>query len=159
MVQVYSDADNNGMINGADAVVAMQQLSGGSTAFAISTPLTQDAANNFVVTSSDAAGNESAPTDVPTITEDSTPPTVAFTRDDADPTNASSVVFSVDFSEDVQNVNAADFDLALSGLTANATVMVGDAGDMFRCDQCLVEQRSHDRPAQYRGQSDRWKQS
>ena len=42
---------------------------------------------------------------------------------------ANSVVFSVDFSEDVSNVDATDFTLALSGVTANATVTVGNAGD------------------------------
>ena len=43
-------------------------------------------------------------------TIDNTVPTVAITRDDANPTNANSVVFSVDFSEDVVNVSdAADF--------------------------------------------------
>ena len=55
---------------------------------------------------------------------------MAITRDDANPTNANSVVFSVDFSEDVVNVDAADFVLDLSGgVTANATVTVGNAGD------------------------------
>ncbi|MDP6057850.1 MAG: DUF2341 domain-containing protein, partial [Pirellulaceae bacterium] len=53
----------------------------------------------------------------------------AITRDDANPTNANTAVFSVDFSEDVINVSAADFTLALSGVTANATVVVGNAGD------------------------------
>ena len=38
-------------------------------------------------------------------------------------------MFSVDFSEDVVNVDAADFVLDLSGVTANATVTVGNAGD------------------------------
>ena len=53
-----------------------------------------------------------------------------ITRDDANPTNANSVTFSVDFSEDVINVTAADFALDLAGTTANATVTVGDAGEL-----------------------------
>ncbi|MDP6718029.1 MAG: hypothetical protein QGF59_05235 [Pirellulaceae bacterium] len=53
----------------------------------------------------------------------------AIRRDDANPTNANTAVFSVDFSEDVANVTAADFTLALAGVTANATVTVGNAGD------------------------------
>ena len=69
------------------------------------------------------------PTTDEVYTIDNTVPTVAITRDDASPTNASSVVFSVDFSEDVVNVDAADFVLDLSGVTANATVTVGNAGD------------------------------
>ncbi len=64
------------------------------------------------------------PTTDEVYTIDNTVPTVAITRDDANPTNANTVTFSVDFSEDVQNVSAADFALALSGVTANATVTV-----------------------------------
>ncbi|PHS11806.1 MAG: hypothetical protein COA78_08945 [Blastopirellula sp.] len=60
---------------------------------------------------------------------DNTKPTVAITRDDANPTNANSVVFSVDFSENVTGVDAADFTLALSGVTTNNTIVIGDAGD------------------------------
>ena len=55
---------------------------------------------------------------------------MAITRDDADPTNANSVTFSVDFSTDVNNVDATDFLLNLTGTaTGNATVVVGNAGD------------------------------
>jgi hypothetical protein len=57
------------------------------------------------------------------------PPTFAITRDDASPTAADTVVFSVDFSQEVQNVNAADFGLNLAGVAANASVIVGNAGD------------------------------
>jgi hypothetical protein len=61
---------------------------------------------------------------------DTTPPTVSITRDDANPTKATSVVFSVDFSEEVASVDATDFVRAITGtVSANATVTVGDAGD------------------------------
>ena len=60
---------------------------------------------------------------------DKAAPVATITRDDANPTNATSVNFSVDFSEDVTGVDAADFALDLSGVTANSTVTVGDAGD------------------------------
>ncbi len=75
LVRVYSDADNSGTINGADAVVAMLQLTGGATAFTIATNLTQNAANNFLVTAFNGS-DESDPVDVPTITEDSTAPEI-----------------------------------------------------------------------------------
>jgi len=83
--------------------------------------------NNIV----DLAGNalNTTPTADEVYTIDNTVPTAAITLDEANPTNANSVVFSVDFSEDVANVDAADFTLALAGVTANATVTVGDAGD------------------------------
>ena len=38
-----------------DTVVASQQLTGGDTAFSIGVPLTQEAANNFLLTAGDAA--------------------------------------------------------------------------------------------------------
>ena len=69
------------------------------------------------------AGNATA-----NYTIDTTEPVVTITRDDADPTNATSVDFSVDFSEDVTNVDVADFALDVSGVTANI-LSVGDAGD------------------------------
>ena len=79
----------------------------------------------------DTIGNavNTTPTTDEVYNIDNTVPTVSITRDDTNPTNADTVVFSVDFSEDVTNVTAADFTLALSGVTANATVVVGNAGD------------------------------
>ena len=60
---------------------------------------------------------------------DTKEPRASITRDGVSSTNADSVVFSVDFSEDVANVDAADFVLNLAGVTANAVVTVGNAGD------------------------------
>jgi hypothetical protein len=72
-VNVYNDVNNNGAIDIGDLVVATGTATAGGT-YSIATLLTQDAANNFVVTATDADGNVSAPVDVPTITEDSTAP-------------------------------------------------------------------------------------
>jgi hypothetical protein len=53
-------------------------------------------------------------------------------RDDASPTNADSVDFSVDFSDDVQNVDAADFVLATTGTaTADTLVTVSGSGSEY----------------------------
>jgi VCBS repeat-containing protein len=62
-------------------------------------------------------------------TDDADP--VAFiTRDDADPTGASTVTFSVDFSEDVSNVDPTDFVVVPTGTaSANPIVTVGNASD------------------------------
>jgi hypothetical protein len=60
---------------------------------------------------------------------DAAPPTFNVTRNGASPTASSSVAFSVDFVRDVFNVDAADFGLDLSGVTADATVVVDNAGD------------------------------
>ena len=74
LVRIYIDFDNSGTVNGADVVVATQQLASAVTAFSISTPITQSTTNNFVATAVDGAGNESAEADVPTITETTLPP-------------------------------------------------------------------------------------
>jgi len=67
LVEVWNDADNDGVIDTGETVVASQQLTGGGTSFNISVNLaTGD--NNFVVTATDAASNRSPPADVPTIT-------------------------------------------------------------------------------------------
>jgi len=105
LVRVYSDANNNGAIDGADAMVASQQLTAGGTAISILTTLAQDAANNFLVTARDAAGNESLPADIPTITEDSTPPTVqTFAPTDNATGVALGANLAITFSESVQAV-------------------------------------------------------
>ncbi len=60
---------------------------------------------------------------------DTTPPRVSITRAGTSPTNADSVLFNVVFSEPVFNVDASDFLLAMGSVPANATVIVGNAGD------------------------------
>jgi Bacterial Ig domain/Domain of unknown function (DUF4214) len=57
-------------------VVASEQLSGGATTYILVAPLVQNAANLFTVTATDAAGNQSSPAAVPTVTEDSIAPGV-----------------------------------------------------------------------------------
>jgi hypothetical protein len=74
LVRVYTDLNDNGVIDGADAEVASEQLTGGATAFDITTPINQSMANNFTVTAEDALQHESAPSNVPTITETTPPP-------------------------------------------------------------------------------------
>ena len=64
LVQVYDSS----------SVAASEQLSGGTTNYSISVSLTENTANNFTVTATDAAENESDATTVPTITEDSIVP-------------------------------------------------------------------------------------
>ena len=68
LVRVWADANNNGLKDSGEQLVASGQLSGGATAFSISARLTAGVANEFVVTARDAAGNESLAADVPTIT-------------------------------------------------------------------------------------------
>ena len=56
-------------------VVASQTVSGASANFSIAVPLVANQANNFTVVVTDAAGNVSASTTVPTIVDDSIAPT------------------------------------------------------------------------------------
>ena len=76
LVEVYADTNNDGIIDAGDTVVGTQQLGATSTAYSISTPLTPNAVNHFLVTATDAAGNQSAAATVPTITTDSIPPAI-----------------------------------------------------------------------------------
>jgi len=96
------------------------------------TPDTDATPNVTVVANTLLAGNGGAgalPAGGAAAATDAAEPIAFITRDDPDPTAAASVTFSVDFSEDVSNVDAADFALNLVGVTANPTVIVGNAGD------------------------------
>ncbi len=77
----------------------------------------------------DTAGNANAATSGPTVTVDRTGPTVTIDLQAAsdsgisstdDVTNATSLVFDVDFNEDVSGVTVADFDL--TGSAAGCTI-------------------------------------
>jgi len=76
LVTVYTDVDNDGTVDdGIDESAGTAQLTDGGTAFSITAVLAQNSANNFTVTAADIAGNESTPTNVATLTEDSAGPT------------------------------------------------------------------------------------
>ena len=123
-------------VTGVDAG-EFQLLTGGSVAGATITSVT-GSGSNYVVTigtgsgdgtitlwpsgvysAPDAAGNNTVPNNfgVQGYIMDKTPPTVvSVTRDQASPTNAASVSFTVLFSENVASVTSADFQLITSGL-------------------------------------------
>src|SRR5919108_2483257 len=80
LVKVWTDGNNNGLKDdGQTTPVATQQLAGGATSYSVSTPLTTNAVNDFIVTATDAATNESAAADVPRITHDNVAPTTPAT--------------------------------------------------------------------------------
>lgn len=85
LVTVYVDGNNNSRIDSGEAVAGRQQLSGGASVFSVSVRLVRGAANNFVVTATDAAANVSATADVPTIVEDSQAPPAPAVTDPAAP--------------------------------------------------------------------------
>jgi len=67
-VRIYQDLDNDGTIDVGDGIVATA-IAGEDGAWTVTTPLTQNAANNFLATQVPVGGVNSAPVDVPTITE------------------------------------------------------------------------------------------
>ncbi|MHC4841762.1 MAG: choice-of-anchor Q domain-containing protein [Planctomycetota bacterium] len=95
LVRVYSDADNNGLINGPDAVVAQQQLGVGVSSFNVSTVLAQDANNDFTVTADDGSNGESPPVDLARIIEDSTAPSGPAVTDPAAPVNTAGAAYTI----------------------------------------------------------------
>jgi hypothetical protein len=66
LIRVWGDANANGVKDAGETVAGQQRLADGTTTYAISVPL-QQGANTFIVTATDAADNESAPTAVPRI--------------------------------------------------------------------------------------------
>ena len=74
-------------------------------------------------------GDEDGSVAGPEYTFDRTAPTVdAIDRADASPTNASSVAWTVTFSEDVTGVDAGDFSLAATGVTGADITDVSGSG-------------------------------
>ena len=72
-------------------------------------------------------------TDSVHVVVDSTPPTVSsITRDDANPTNAATVRWTVSFSEDVTGVTAADLALVGPGSSGAGITLVTGSGDQYQ---------------------------
>ncbi|MEO1617144.1 MAG: alpha/beta hydrolase [Planctomycetota bacterium] len=81
-------------------------------------------------TSEDSNDGDTGITSEETYTIDNTAPTVAISRHNPtdEHTNADAVAFLLNFSEDVTNVTADDFEVAASGVATGA-ITVGDNGD------------------------------
>jgi len=74
LVQVYDDANKDGVLDAGDTVVASQQLAGGGTTFSIAAPLTSKAVNDFLVTATAPSNSESNAMVVLAITQDAIAP-------------------------------------------------------------------------------------
>ena len=83
-----------------------------------------DGTYDVLAVATDAAGNTGTDASFGELTVDTTAPAVAFTRSTSvsSPTNADTLVFRLNFSEEVQNVGSADF--VVSGTTATVTDLV-----------------------------------
>ncbi len=139
LVTIYVDADNDSVVDAGETLAAQQQLTGGATSYSISTSLTQDAANNFVVTATDAAGNVSPVADVPTITEDSQAPTADIVDVTPDPRSTAVGIVTINFSEGVSEVSIADFTLTRDGVGVDISgLAVTGSGTSYTLDLSSV---------------------
>ena len=80
LVQVFRDTNGDGVIGDSDAVVGLQQLAPGQISYSITVPLVPNAANHFLISAADVAGNHSTPIVVPKITRNSIAPAIASVR-------------------------------------------------------------------------------
>lgn len=126
LVRVYIDFDNSGTVNGADVVVASQQLAPAATAFSVSTPITQSTANNFVVTAVDAVGLESPEADVPTITE-TTPAAISppVITDPAGPVSVDQASYTISGTAQADSLVRIYSDLNNDGFVNGGDTVVG----------------------------------
>ncbi|MBX9680612.1 MAG: hypothetical protein K2X38_17805, partial [Gemmataceae bacterium] len=126
----YRDVNNNSTIDiGTDLQLASVLIDTvGVSAYSLAPNLLQGQQNYFLVAADDGSGLSSAVV-VPTITEDSTAPTlVSIVKADSDPTNATVVNFTVTFSENVSGVDATDFALSTTGAFGTSPTIVTVSG-------------------------------
>jgi hypothetical protein len=87
-----------------------------------------DGSHTLTAVASDAALHATTSAGI-AVTVDNTPPTVvSINRVDSTPTNASSVQFTVTFSEAVSGVTASSFSLAATGTAAGSIATVSGSG-------------------------------
>ncbi|WP_149111519.1 Ig-like domain-containing protein [Limnoglobus roseus] len=123
LVKVYRDVNNNGVIDAGDAVVGTQVAATGS--YSIAVPLTADAANDFLVTATDAAGNESVVADVPTITEDSTAPVTPTVSTPTAPLSVNTATFAVAGTAEADSLVKVYHDANNNGILDAGDTVVG----------------------------------
>jgi hypothetical protein len=109
----------NVTISGTASQTGTAPCTAGSWSYTTSPTLTADGPYTVSATQSDAAGNNgTSGSKSLTINHDSVAPTVvSINRVDSSPTDASSVSWTVTFSEPVTGVDSGDFALASTGLS------------------------------------------
>ena len=122
-VHAYADDNNDGVADNTTSL-GNSTVSGNSWSFSVS--LNSDAANNFVVQAEDLADNVSSDVDVPTITEDSSSPTLSSSNpaDDA-PSIVVGNNLTLTFNEAITfgsgTIEIIDLDNASSTVTIDVT--------------------------------------
>ncbi|MDF3123447.1 Ig-like domain-containing protein [Rheinheimera sp. 1928-s] len=120
-INLYADTGNDGTADGGVLVSAVVDADGN---WSLLQPLTADSAHNYVVVAEDAAGNESAAADVPTITEDSIAPVTPAVTTPAIATVVSGVVQQITGTHAEDGVTIEVFaDTGNDGEADNSTVL------------------------------------
>src|SRR5919109_1010213 len=145
LVRIWTDANNNGVKDAGETTLrGSQQLSGGATSYSISATLTSNAANDLVVTATDAAGNESAAADVPRITHDNTAPAAPSAPDlDAASDSGSSSTDNIT-NDDTPTFNGtaeanSTVELFRGGTVSLGTTTANGSGQWTRTVAALVD--------------------
>ena len=131
-IVIYRDSNQNGVYNaGVDAQAAIAPIAKGSTSFAVTAGLQQNANNQFFAILTDGK-LRSVPVKLPLITEDSIVPRVTgIMRVGAERTTAASVQFRVNFSEPVSGVDTNDFQVVHTGTAAAGTMSIAGSGAIY----------------------------
>jgi hypothetical protein len=114
----FSSTEAGTISYGGDCSSATTVASSGNNTITFNA-LAPGAHTNCTVTVTDSSGNASNILDVNDFTIDTTAPTVdSIVRASANPTNATSVNFTVTFTENITGVNGGDFSLTTTGSVA-----------------------------------------
>jgi hypothetical protein len=121
-VKIYTNSTCTSSVAGSGVAT------GGS--FAVTVPLVANASTDYYGAATDALDNTSSCSSTfVEYTHDDVSPVVSSTvRADPSPTNASSVHFTVTFSEPVTGVDATDFSLTTAGLSGGSIATVTGSG-------------------------------
>ncbi|WP_287034789.1 beta strand repeat-containing protein, partial [Methylobacterium sp. CG09_land_8_20_14_0_10_71_15] len=124
-VSIFDDANNNGVRDGAEAVVGTANVGAGGT-FSAAVTLSGDGVHHLVATQTSGVGTSlgSAALDV---TLDTTAPTAAATADAASAA-AASTTFTLRFSEAVQRLDLSDLALTATGSAAGTIAGISGSG-------------------------------
>jgi hypothetical protein len=127
---IIGTAEDNSLVKiySGTELVGSQQLVTGETTYSIEVNLTQNADNNFAATATDLAGNKSASTTVPTITEDSVAPVVIITSP-ADGLITNQLTITVEYTADgIPYNNIEDLSEGINTVVRNVTDDAGNVG-------------------------------
>lgn len=113
---------------GGTAVVATNSSNIWTATYTVTSGSIDTTGRNVSVTASNAAGSSTTADSTNARVDNISPLSASINRTDANPTNAATVHYSVNFSEGVGGVNATDFALASTGVVGASIVSVDPIG-------------------------------